>query len=204
MAHLGVDIDGVIADFATPYVAYHNERYGTNYSLNDIYAHDLWVVFNLPLEEFIADIRRFFGSNHFYQIQPFPEVVPIVRSLAQEHQLCVVTSRFFEFLERTRSFIGHYFDGCFQAIHCTYSTDNSTYQHGTGKGDLCKRLGVDLLVDDCVANVHDAVQHGVQAVLVERPWNVRESLPALVERVPLEDLTSAIARTLSRNGNSFS
>lgn len=204
MVHIGLDVDGIVADFFNPYVDFHNERYGTSFSVQDLYSHDLHTVFGLSFDAFLADVRTFFDTSSFRDIQPYAASLSLVPRLARTYTLRAVTARHVQTASDTAAFLQRYFNGCFHDIHHLHDSYDTKAIDSRNKGSLCKQLGIHLLVDDSAANICSALKHGIQAVLVERPWNIREAIPADVECVPLEDLESAITRTLSRNGHTLS
>jgi len=51
------------------------------------------------------------------------------------------------------------------------------------KSDLCLKLGVEVLVDDCLEFAEECADKGIKVLLLDSPWNQTDSLPKNVKRM---------------------
>ncbi len=88
---VGVDVDGVLADLATPLLALMNSLYGTNHKPDSM---ERWDIEHLIPEGEVADFWARVGTPGFVhdQMQPYPGAVDGVRALSEIADVYVVTS----------------------------------------------------------------------------------------------------------------
>ncbi|HLC72212.1 MAG TPA: hypothetical protein VJH37_01385 [Candidatus Nanoarchaeia archaeon] len=196
MIHIGFDIDGVLADFAGAFVPWYNERHGTAFVETDFWTHEWWKVFGVPKEQLNAEITLFVETPHAESIQPYEGMPAIVQHLAEIYQhLSQVSARFTpQTRQRTQAFSDIHYPGCFSTLHLPYHPQTNPHGH---KGLVCRDQGIVILVEDQINYVDDALAHGVQAILIRRPWNIREQVPVSVPRIDIQDLEDTIASMLN-------
>lgn len=59
------------------------------------------------------------------------------------------------------------------------------------KSQLCKELGITLLIDDVIENAIDVTSNGITCILLERPWN-REKVFTHPLLIRVKDWTEAL------------
>ncbi len=93
---LGIDLDGVVADFTRGWMHFYNSQYGTELAVEDSRAWDDVV----HLTHF-DDMGQFWdwasdldGRSLFWHLEPFPGAVTALRDLVdQGHQVVVLTQK---------------------------------------------------------------------------------------------------------------
>ncbi|MBS3144925.1 hypothetical protein J4208_05050 [Candidatus Woesearchaeota archaeon] len=192
MVHIGFDIDGVLADFAGIFVPWYNERYGTAFVESDFWTHEFYRIFGVTREQLNADIRLFVQTPLVEQIQPYQEMPAIVQRLAQTYgQHSQVTARFTaEAQQRSRAFSDRHYPNCFSNIHISHHPEENPRGY---KGAVCKQNGISVLVEDQVDYAEEALTHGIQVILINRPWNIGHALHPSVPRITVQDLETTLA-----------
>src|SRR3989344_5898489 len=70
--------------------------------------------------------------------------------------------------------------------------------HGNGlkrtKGKVCKELGIELFVDDCLENVNDVVSSGIPALLFDAPWNQGEVKPPITRVYSWDEIVDFLSK----------
>jgi 5'(3')-deoxyribonucleotidase len=54
---------------------------------------------------------------------------------------------------------------------------------GVGKGEVCRSIGADILIDDNIEFIRDAAACGVVGILLDKPWNRNYEIPDTAVRV---------------------
>jgi len=178
--HIGLDFDDVLFSFNEGMATFHNEFYETSYCLKDITSFDLKELWQCDLAESLRRMREFVTSDYHDQAPTMAGAIEAVRYLKKEYNLSIVTARDTVLFEQTWKIANRYFPGCFNEIHFLHDNDQNVL--GT-KGDVCRRIGVDIMVEDSLGNAEHLSLSGVRTLLFDRPWNQATSLPIQVTRV---------------------
>jgi uncharacterized HAD superfamily protein len=178
---IAIDIDDVLADLSHPLVAFHNETYGTRFRREDHMDYNLESVWGGTARESYDKVMRFFASPYFAEVRPVPGAVDGVRVLRDlGHDLVVITSRPEGIMKKTAGWIEAFFPRAFNDILCATHYYNRDYNKKSG---LCTRLGVELILDDCLEIALECAQEGIRVLLYNAPWNQVSSLPEGITRV---------------------
>lgn len=174
---IAIDCDDVLVPTAPAVISAYNEKYSTALGLEDFYGQDpaRWGVKDL---RHVSDrVGEFLQSDEHAKIIPDDYTVEVVQDLASRHELHLVTGRGQILEQLTLKMITKYFPGCFKSIELTNFYDET---HRRSKGDVCRELGADILVDDHIEHIHSVLAVGMKEVIVfgDYPWNQAEQLPA--------------------------
>lgn len=180
---IGVDLDEVLAALMPQLIEYHNYLYKTSYVFDDFKSFYLWKTWGGTRKETDKKIWNFYDSELFDDTLPIEGAREGIEVLAKRHKLAIITSRPQEIKGKTQKWLRKYFPDKFSAVHFAYN-----FSHGKGKSKkklaICKDLGVEVLIEDCLENVMDIenVSSKTKVILLDRPWN-RSRLPKNVTRV---------------------
>lgn len=173
---IGIDIDGVLADFCTAYEALHVEVTGRNtfapYGQEEGPVTWNWpVVYGYTKEETAEVWNRIKSSDNFNMLL---KTLPDARALrhwrgVRKHDVYFVTARVGERVKwQTEEWLQDVFG---------YYDETPTVLIASDKGAIAKALNLDIYVDD---NWHNAYNTGVaspttQVYLIDRAYNRPES-----------------------------
>lgn len=184
---VAVDIDDVIFPYWPIFMLWHNQRYGTDWSLQ-VHGRKPYHQLRRLTEGNQLD-RRF---AEFVETGEWGrEMVPLIgaqttlRELGHSCDLVVITSRSAaELTDLTLHYLDQHFPEVFAGVHfcsVTLTKPNGVYP----KLRLCKLLGAQYLIDDDLSNLQEVpgVENGVKRLLFGHyPWN-QGDLPAGCQRV---------------------
>ena len=174
---IGVDVDNVLAEFTESFLQFHNAAYGTSLRIEE--CDDFWFRnnFGWTREEELEKICEFYKSTEFRCMDPVDFSVEGVSELKRHHELVVVTARHKEVMNETTGWVGRYFPSMFSEVHFAHSYGNGS------KSEDCRRLGVDVLIEDSLENARDFALAGGEALLLDQRWNRTGYLPSKVKRM---------------------
>jgi len=181
---IGIDLDDVLADFHTPIMNYHNKMYGTSLKPEDFKTYSFNEVWGGTLEEAIRKVNDFQRSVYFSEISPILDSVTSIEALSKENELFVVTSRPLFTRERTEMWLNKFFKDKFEGI--SYSSNHYSRAENSGKtkSDICRDLGVSVLIDDSLDYLMQCLPLGITEILFgDYPWNQNGNLPSGIFRI---------------------
>ena len=93
---LGIDLDGVVANFTKGWMAFYNEQYGTELVESD--SKNWGDLVNLThfqdIDEFWDWSSDLDGRSVFWHLEPFPGAVEALHELSEEgHEIVIVTTK---------------------------------------------------------------------------------------------------------------
>ncbi len=167
---IAIDCDDVLVATTPFFIGEYNKAYGTNVQLSQahVMTEDLW---GAPVDEVIVRIDAFMNTDAYRALGPSPEEVRVLKELAQNHSLHLVTARKETERELTQAMLDRDLKDVFVSI------DLVGWQGS--KGEVCARIGADVLIDDSARHLHDAMKNGLSkdgAILFgDYPWNAADS-----------------------------
>ena len=178
---IAVDVDDVLAENAAGIVAFSNQRWGTNLTVDDYDEHwaKMWQVDNAEVERRTAEIVSTSLSAGYGHIGGALEVL---ERLAQHHHLMIATSRCLQVKGDTIAWIDEHFPGIFASTAVYFSgiwDELTNDSHRATKAELMTQINADVLIDDQLKHCQAVAAHGRNALLFgDYAWNQATVLPA--------------------------
>lgn len=162
---IAVDCDDVLVRTSPFFVSAYNRTYGTDVTLDG--AHTLDERWKADRETFEARLADLMETDEYKALSPSKEEAEVLKVIAKNHELHVITARRSHERELTQAMLDTYIPGVFQSLELVGFTGS--------KGDITERIHADMMIDDNVRHLEDAVQHGLPhdgAILFgDYPWN---------------------------------
>lgn len=178
---IAVDIDGVLANSHEPFMGFYNERNGTNFNVGGICSYDFWRTFGISEEESAREIADFYFSENFKELSPVEDSQRVTKLLSQKNVLAIITARPDFIRERTLKWINSYFPNVFSNAHFTSQFwGNSSKEKKSG---LCLENGYEVIIEDSAEYANECAEQGINALLLDKPWNRKNLLHPKVQRV---------------------
>lgn len=182
---IGIDFDDVVADSMAAIIKFHNERYGTTLTMSGAISFKFEEVWGGTMEEAVKKVDSFFDEDQVVHLHPKEGALKAINDLKKRgHELWIVTGRKTRDVEQTERWLAHHLPGIFSGVHYANFFEIGDAAKPIKKSDICKKLGITLMVDDNLPTVIDCAGVGIQSLLLDRPWNQsNEPLPSGVTRV---------------------
>jgi uncharacterized HAD superfamily protein len=175
---IGIDIDDILSHGMQALINFHNERYGTNYRLEDIYGVPNYEIWGGTRDIAISRFKEFYLSPFFADMPPIDDAIKNISGI-KDCDLFVVTSRL-EMTEKvTRKWLTKYFGDVFGGV---FFASNHNSGSGIRKSDICKNIGIDLLIEDSLFHASDCSEKNIPVIILDWPWNQSERLPQNIKR----------------------
>lgn len=176
---IGVDIDDVIAAHIPAFIAFSNERLGTNLTV-DQYNNDWLTLWNLDYDVMLERA----GEFHRETVANYDRIEgadAVLKKLANKYRLVIVTARPKYNIDATHEWVSKYYRGIFDETHFVpiWEPGNTIT-----KADICKQIGADYLIDDLPHHCNLAAEVGVKALLFGNyTWSADQTVHPDVVRV---------------------
>lgn len=168
---IAVDCDDVLVASTEMLVTEYNKKYGTDISLLTAHDHgvDQWQVRDIQ-----TVIDRLTDIQIAHNVEILEGAVDQLRRLADIHELHIITARPIETELVTLRLVENSFKNIFTSIEHV--------GHEGSKGEVCARLGADVLVDDNLKHIEEALKYGVSSGIWfgDYPWQKQEIPPFIV------------------------
>jgi uncharacterized HAD superfamily protein len=165
---LAFDIDGVVADIMTTFLALARERYNQGHHLRYEHITTFMLSECLDLPSWIIEeiIRELIDRPHELPVEPFPQAVPVLTRLAQETPLLFVTAR--DQARPIERWLHHNLAAVPPAaIRVLATGDPDTKIH------YLKDHGIQYFVEDRLETCLQLADHGITPIVFAQPWNRR-------------------------------
>lgn len=199
---IAIDCDDVLAESATGFIAFSNDRWGTNLTIDDYDEHwaEMWGVDSKEAERRATELH---DSSSMREYGHVGGAFDVLSRLAKKHHLVITTSRRLQMRGDTLAWIEEHFPGVFSsnAVYFAGIWDNiKPDSHRMTKAELINQVNADVLIDDQFKHCAAVAGSGRQAILFgEYKWNRVDSLP---ERVPRCTSWSEVEQEIERIANS--
>lgn len=172
---IAIDCDDVLVPTTQYIVDTYNSKYGTavTYERAHESQNEQWRASRSEVFDRMYAIQL---EEEFGQIEPFTGAVQAVAALSREHELHLVTARAGVLLAVTANMLDRYFDGCFDRLeHIGPSA---------AKGDICRSLRADVLIDDNLRHLQHAAECGIEHCIWfgDYPWSRYGEAPSSTVR----------------------
>ncbi|MBS3073803.1 hypothetical protein J4465_03355 [Candidatus Pacearchaeota archaeon] len=180
---LVTDCDDVAFPFVDQFISYLNNERGMTLKREDFKSYNLQKILNQKyFWQTLKTLKDFYNSPYFREAKPIKGVFDVFSNLGKYYSLPMVTSRPRILRKETEKFIS-LLPPVIDSLH--FSKNNTRYYNGSWKtkAKICKNLGADLILEDSVEYAMQCAEKGIQAILINNPWNQTNRDHPLIKRV---------------------
>lgn len=162
---IAVDVDDVLAAEAEFVVAYSNEHWGHQLSMDD-YSENWGAMWNTDWDEVVRRADVLHQSDIVMMYKALEGARDVLEELAKKYKLVILTSRRKIVQAETAKWLNQNFGDLFEEVHYTGFWDSQEEKgHLLTKGQLSKDIGADYLIDDQPKHCLAAAEVGVKTIL---------------------------------------
>lgn len=168
---IGIDIDGVCADFSTPFTKYLNEKTGQSIATSEIKDYSWWKCFaGLSEGDFWKHFDEYGMAGHYRNFPIFRDAKRYLPILLNSFDYHFITSRPDYTYDDTIVWLQRNFG--------PIRDDKITFCRGDKKSKFVKELNVDIFIDDAPHHAEDiAWEAEIPVYVMDAPYNKTLSTP---------------------------
>jgi len=176
---IAIDMDETLNEYDRSFLNFLNKNYNTKksdgslYVKEDLKGYNIWSI--IPLPEGVTDpwepFREFAKEGYLSKLDIKPGAKEAVSRLSENHNLMLITNRAYgdsvlryHLRKETDKWLE--LKGLKEHIKQCIFTEESHE-----KINICKSIGVDILIEDKLDTVESAAKEGIISLLLDQPWN---------------------------------
>lgn len=165
---IGIDLDEVVFEFVTPYLAKFNLLYRKDLEFKDIFSFDLWVPLEISKDESLRIVKELYASEEFENLPFINGAKEVINRLLENHEVYFITARPNSTREKTFRNLNKGFD--INKIKVLFSSD---FIEGSikRKHEICVEKGIEILIEDNKEYALNCAREGIRVLLLDKPWN---------------------------------
>lgn len=114
-------------------------------------------------------IRATLNKQDIADFKPIVDSVSVINNLSTNFELFIITARSTDVEKHTTAWIEHHYPNIFKEIIFSKYIVEGTFVKT--KGEICKELGISLIVDDNLEYIIDCDKHGIKTILFDCEGN---------------------------------
>ena len=182
---IAIDVDDVLAESAPGFIAFSNERWGTNLTVDDYEEH--WAkMWNIDHNELLERVKVYDASRIIQHYNHIGGAHESLKRLSKNHELMIATARRLAHKDDTLLWIEYHFPNMFHRDRIFFAGIWDSFaddSHVVTKADLITQVDADILVDDQLKHCLAVAESGRHAILFgDYSWNQADTLPERVSR----------------------
>ncbi len=186
--NVGIDLDDTIWDYQTIFLKFYNEKFKKNPLPKNLFSSSLGGFLKISKEKLRNLLDEFAMRSDFKNLPLVEGAKEAIQKLEEKHNLFFITARPPKRKELTREcFFNHF--GYYGKI---YFLGEKSFSHFKTKGEICKNLGINFMIDDNLENLKSCKKEGIKSFLLGKPWNKGRNLRGIKRVKNWEEILNLI------------
>jgi len=165
---IGSDVDEVVVEYLDSFIEFYNREYHQRLRKQDIDFYDLSHALKISDERMKELIAEFESHPDFDKIRPVNGSIRCLHHLSKTHLPYFITSRRLGLKGQTEAFLNSHLSGIdFE----TYFSGELYPAQGKRKAEICRELGIPILLEDSAKYALECADAGIKVILFNRRWN---------------------------------
>ncbi|MBT6690005.1 hypothetical protein HN903_04470 [archaeon] len=164
---IAIDIDEVIVKFVAKYMEFVGNKGYRRVEYEDVFCYELWEVLGIEKNLVNELFDEYNNSEEFKENNFIDGACEGVCFLKEKHDISFVTARSKKLCKETRALIFEEFGILGNRVF--FSGDS--WSGDLKKEDVCKELGIGLIIDDSGKDSLRYAESGIVVLLLNKPWN---------------------------------
>jgi uncharacterized HAD superfamily protein len=177
---IGIDLDDTVWKFHEPFFEFYNEKFGTNYKIEEYNSYNLEIFLGINRKETFKLFDEY-ESLKKYQYLPLlknvKEGLKVVYKNFDEVHYITARPIFHEKLVKKR------LSNIIKEEPKLFFQLDENRKKIFDKSDYCLEKGINIMIDDGYHNLENCSKKGIYSILLDYAWNRNKSLNRNIVRV---------------------
>ncbi|MCK9595559.1 hypothetical protein M0R19_00010 [Candidatus Pacearchaeota archaeon] len=161
---IAADIDDSSVDFTFNFLNFYNNKYRTHFTKEKCYIAKLETILGISKDKIRKEFDEFYNSPFFDAISPIAHAPAILYLLNKINGVPFLTFRPVNIKDKTKISMEKLFPE-------SYSSIIHSREFGKSKSEICKDMGISVLIEDYFPNALECSLNGINVLLFNQPWN---------------------------------
>jgi len=169
---LGIDIDGVVADFGNTILRYM-KQINPKAELNDIIEYGFDNM-GINAKELHTILKNFEHTKEYLSMRVIPHAVEVTRKLFKNNEIYFISAR-----DQYKGVV----DDTFTWLRNNHFQSDGLICGQRDKYPIVKKLGIDLVIEDNPDQIIELSKKGIECICFDQPWNQNLKIVSNRDRV---------------------
>ncbi len=165
---IGLDFDDVTVNTFAQIIDFYNKKFKKNHKKSDFKKHDFSEFWGISQERKNEIIDEWTKSHKPEDLKSIPGAIKSILKLAKKNKFIIITARSAKNSYRVTEWISKNLPKI--KIPVMHSADFKKNK-GLTKAQLCKKLKVQILIEDADSIALECADNGTKVLLFDQPWN---------------------------------
>lgn len=176
---LGIDLDDTVWKYTEKFIDYFNSLKNTAHNVDDFKSYSITNSLGITENELFDLFEKFDNGlfcNETFLLEGFAD---IFNKIKNKFEIYFITAR----PKNTEQIIIGKIKSFSKEEFPVHFCKDENKDIGISKGTICKKLGIDIMIDDGLHNLQECLEDGIKCLLLDYPWNKTNDLDSNIIRV---------------------
>ncbi|MDD3177977.1 MAG: hypothetical protein PHR26_00495 [Candidatus ainarchaeum sp.] len=160
---IAIDFDETIFYSKQKFIDFHNAKFKTKINYKKKEDEKIYDYLKIDYTEYINRFIIFSKTKYHEKIKPIEDSIEIIKKIKKENELYIITARNNLIKKETLFLLNKYFKNCFKKIIFL----NYTNKKKDEKFEICKKIKIDLIIEDNLDNAYKCAENGIFVILLK-------------------------------------
>lgn len=176
---IGIDLDDVVFEFVRYLLEYLEKKFKIRMEFNEIISYKFSDVLDFSDDKVLNIIEKMILDSRNLEYKLCIGAVENIKRIAKNNEIFFITSRVY--IDGTEESLQKIFLDIDYKIF--FSSNPYVKSQGKNKGEICKELGIDYMIEDSYEYVLKCLDNGINCFLINKPWNINSGDDERIKRV---------------------
>jgi 5'(3')-deoxyribonucleotidase len=188
---IAIDVDEVVVEFVRGYLEFMKDKGFNDVDYNNVFSYNLWEVLGIDKKLGYDSVFEYGINGGFDGGEFIKGAIEGIEKLKEIFDVYFITARPSEASKSTRDFIFNEF-----GILGDRVIFSGGYYGGKTKDEICRELGIDLIIEDSEDGSLGYAKNGINVLLLDKPWNRKVEHEKIIRCMNWEEIVGNLVEVV--------